>query len=62
MADLTDSALPAGNALADGHTDDVPDRLSVPHLMELDLDGPTLEMLLAALTATDCDQFDSTDS
>jgi hypothetical protein len=55
MADLTGSAPATGNTIIHEHTGEVATRVSVPHLMELDLDGPTLEMLLAALTVTDCD-------
>jgi len=33
--------------------------LTLAHLMELDLDGPTLEILSAALTVDDCDQVES---
>jgi hypothetical protein len=33
--------------------------LTLAHLMELDLDGPTLEILSAALTVDDCDHVES---
>jgi hypothetical protein len=49
MADTTDVA----------DTDAV-DRLTA-HLMELDLDAQTLEILLAALTVEVCDHVDLTD-
>jgi len=53
MADTTDTADVAG-------TDSV-DRLTA-HLMELDLDAQTLEMVMAALTVEVCDHVDVTDA
>jgi hypothetical protein len=70
MADLTDSTLATGDKVADGDTADFGDgstgdgvaHLTVPYLLELDLDGPTLEILLAALTAAVCDAVDVIDA
>jgi hypothetical protein len=61
MADLTDSKEAASAHIADEHAGDQSARLSVPHIMDLELDGPTLEILLAALTVTACDQVDAID-
>lgn len=63
MADATDTALASG-----GETEvsrnvadtDAVDRLTT-HLMELDLDAQTLEMVMAALTVEVCDHVDPTD-
>jgi hypothetical protein len=60
MADMTDSAVPTASA-GDGHARHSLAGLSVSELAEVDLDGPTLEMLLAALTVTACDQADLAD-
>ena len=49
MADLSN---PTPAVASDSRT------LTVAHLMELDLDGPTLEILSAALTVDDCDQVE----
>ncbi len=62
MADLTDSAVAAHSAITDAETGELRAQLSVSELVRLDLDGPTLEMLLAALTAAACDQADRIDA
>ncbi|HET9771580.1 MAG TPA: hypothetical protein VFS16_11885 [Acidimicrobiia bacterium] len=51
MADATDTRLEAGDEM---------DRLTA-HLMTLDLDAQTLEILMAALTVGVCDHLDITD-
>jgi hypothetical protein len=71
MADAIDSTLAGGDdtvasrisadtASRDGSTPDGVARLAA-HLLELDLDARSLEILMAALTVESCDQVDLPD-
>lgn len=63
MADATDTTLASGDTVVsrDVADTDAVDRLTA-HLMELDLDAQTLEMVMAALTVEVCDHLDPTDT
>jgi hypothetical protein len=64
MADATDTTLASGGDTVvspDGAETDAVDRLTA-HLMALDLDAQTLEMVMAALTVDVCDHVDPTDA
>jgi hypothetical protein len=61
MKDLTDSTAAARNLIAEGHAGEVLAQMSASELLQLDLDGPTLEILLAALAVEACDQIESID-
>ena len=63
MADGTDTTLAIGGDTVvsrDVADTDAVDRLTA-HLMDLDLDAQTLEILMAALTVEVCDHVDLTD-